>query len=90
MDEEKKQEQLEPSFLAVVMMLGGSASNYLAEAQDVEKKNERKQNLELARYVIDLLAVLEQKTAGNLDENEQKAVEIILADLRMQYVRASG
>ena len=60
MDEEKKQEQLEPSFLAIVMMLSGSAANYLAEALDEKKKAEKKKNLEMARYVIDLLGLLEE------------------------------
>ena len=90
MDEEKKTEQLEPSFLAIVMMLGGSAANYLTEARDQEKEAEKKKNLELARFVIGLLGVLEEKTAGNLEENEKTAFEAILADIRTQYLKASS
>jgi hypothetical protein len=90
MDEEKKQEQLEPSFLAIVMMLSGSAANYLAEAVDEEKKAEKKNNLEMARYVIDLLGMLEEKTAGNLDESEKKTLEVVLGEIRMQYIKISG
>jgi len=90
MDEEKKQEQLEPSFLAIVMMLSGSAANYLAEALDEKKKAEKKKNLEMARYVIDLLGLLEEKTAGNLDESEKKTLEVVLGEMRMQYIKVSG
>jgi Domain of unknown function (DUF1844) len=89
MDEEKKQEKLEPSFLAVVMMLSGSAANYLAEARNEEKKEDKQKNLELARFVIDLLGVLEEKTEGNLEESEKKTLEAILGDMRMQYIKAS-
>ena len=90
MDEEKKQDQLEPSFLSVVLMLGGSAAGYLAEARDEQKKADRQKNLELARYTIDLLGVLEEKTAGNLEENEKKTLEVVLAELRMDCIRASS
>ena len=90
MEEQKKMEQLEPSFTAVVMMLGGSAANYLVQVMKEEKKEEKKKNLDLARYTIDLLGILEQKTAGNLEENEKKTLEVVLAELRMQYIKASG
>ena len=44
----------------------------------------------MARYVIDLLGLLEEKTAGNLDENEKKTLEIVLSEMRMQYIKVSG
>jgi len=90
MNQEKKQDRLEPSFLAIVMMLSGSAANYLAEAADEQKKEEKKKNLELAQYVIDLISLLEEKTAGNLAEHEKKAIETVLADLRLQYIKVAG
>ena len=35
---------------------------------------------------IDVLAMLKEKTTGNLHEKEAKLLEGLLADLRMQYV----
>ena len=90
MDEDKNREQLEPSFLTIVMMLSGSAANYLVEALDEKKKAEKKKNLEMARCVIDLLGLLEEKTAGNLDESEKETLEVVLGEMRMQYIKVSG
>jgi hypothetical protein len=45
--------------------------------------------LTLARYFIDLIAVLEQKTKGNLDPDEASALDETLHTLRMAYVHRS-
>jgi hypothetical protein len=45
-------------------------------------------NLPAAKHAIDLLAVLESKTAGNLDAQEQALLNRALHDLRLAYVRA--
>ena len=42
---------------------------------------------ELARHYIEMLAVLEEKTRGNLDENEAKLMETSLHELRIMYVQ---
>lgn len=44
-------------------------------------------NLEAARETIDIIAMLEQKTAGNLSESEVKLVTEVLSSLRLAYVR---
>jgi hypothetical protein len=43
-------------------------------------------DLTTAKHWIDVLGMLEQKTQGNLDQQEAQMVESLLADLRMQYV----
>ena len=43
-------------------------------------------DLQTAKHWIDVLGMLEQKTQGNLDEQEAQMIENLLADLRMQYV----
>ena len=47
-------------------------------------------DLEAARYFIDVLAMLEQKTKGNLDETEQKLLASLVYDLRVAYVDAQN
>lgn len=47
-------------------------------------------NLDLAKYQIDMLALLERKTKGNLEPAEADALARTLYQLRMQYVQASG
>jgi len=46
-------------------------------------------DLEGAKYVIDLLDVLEQKTKGNLDANEAQALHTVLHNLRLTFVQVS-
>jgi hypothetical protein len=45
-------------------------------------------DLETARHLIDVLAMLEQKTRGNLDEPEQKLLASLIYDLRVAFVDA--
>ena len=52
-------------------------------------ENERpKPNLDLARHSIDLLAILQSKTKGNLTMEEQRLLENSLTELRFRYVQA--
>ena len=45
-------------------------------------------DLETARHLIDVLAMLEVKTKGNLDEAERKLLGSLIYDLRVAYVDA--
>jgi hypothetical protein len=47
-----------------------------------------KPDLDLARHSIDLLAMLHEKTRGNLTLQEQRLVENSLTELRFRYVQA--
>ena len=46
-------------------------------------------DLPSARQNLDLLAMLREKTRGNLTAEEEKLVDNLLSDLRMRYVEAS-
>ncbi len=46
-------------------------------------------HLDLARHHINMLGVLEEKTKGNLSEDEEKLLSTSLYELRMQYVQLS-
>ncbi len=45
-------------------------------------------DVETAKHLIDVLAMLETKTKGNLDEAETKLLGSLLYDLRVAYVDA--
>jgi hypothetical protein len=47
-------------------------------------------NLDAAKHVIDLHGILQEKTRGNLAPEENTLLDNMLADLRMQFVSASG
>lgn len=46
-------------------------------------------NLEQAQMLIDILTVLEEKTRGNLDDEEKKMIEESLKNLRLNFVSES-
>lgn len=77
----------EVSFISFVLSLSTSALIHLGEIEDpVTQKTEKR--LPHAKQTIDLLALLQEKTKGNLTQQEEKVIENILYDLRMRYVRA--
>ncbi|GDX63693.1 MAG: DUF1844 domain-containing protein [Ignavibacteria bacterium] len=53
-------------------------------AHPMTGKTER--NPEQASFVIDLLAILQEKTAGNLTDTESRLLDTVLRDLRLNYV----
>ncbi len=52
----------------------------------IKGEEEREPDLDLARYNIELLTSLEEKTKGNLTPEEQKLLKNTLSELRMGYV----
>jgi len=79
----------EIDFNSFIFSLSTSALIQLGEIEDPFTQKSAK-NLPLARQTIDLIAMLKEKTRGNLTPQEEKLIESILYDLRMRYVKASG
>ena len=75
-------------FATFVLSLNHSALLHLGEAPDLESGKIEK-NLPLARQTIDLIAMVEEKTKGNLTGDEERLVGQILYDLRVRYVEQS-
>lgn len=75
-------------FISLLNMLGVEAAMYLGL---IESPGEHQipVDLEAAKRMIDLLAVLQEKTAGNLAQQESAMLEAVLSDLRMQFVAMS-
>jgi len=76
------------SFAAFVMSLATTAAVHFGDVAD-PSGGATHTDLPAARQMIDILAMLEDKTRGNLSEEEQKLVETLLYELRMRYVEAS-
>ncbi len=75
----------EITFASFVFSLSTQALVHLGEIADPVDGGTRVQ-LEGARQIIDILAVLSEKTRGNLDPAESSLLESALYDLRMRYV----
>lgn len=71
-----------------VISLASAAMVHLGAAPDPET-GARAVDLPLARHTIDALGMLEEKTRGNLDAEEQKLIASVLAELRTKFVDAA-
>lgn len=89
-EESGKNESAQPeiSFTAFVLSLSTAALQHLG-VKLTEEDQDACVNLALARQTIDILEMLEKKTAGNLSEQERKLLGNVLYDLRMRFVQAS-
>ncbi len=77
-------------FSTFVLSLATSALYHMGLASDPETGSPPKPNLTLARQTIDTLAMLEEKTQGNLDAEESKLLGGVLYELRMGFVKVEG
>jgi hypothetical protein len=77
----------EVNFNSLVFSLSSSAFYNLGEIADPQT-GQRQKDLPLAKHSIDILAMLSEKTKGNLDDEEEKFLDNILAELRIRYVKA--
>lgn len=79
---------LGPAFFDLVAVLAEPVPLYLGDAPLPDGQSA--ENMEAARFHIDLLDVLRQKTAGNLSAQESAVLEDILYRLRMRFVQKRG
>jgi uncharacterized protein DUF1844 len=78
----------EMSFAGLVLSLSAGVMVHLGERPEGSAEAPEP-NLELARQTIDILELLERKTRGNLDADEQQLLGSVLHELRMKYVARS-
>jgi len=76
----------EMNFANFIFSLSTSAMYHFGDFPDpVTKKAER--NLAAARQTIDIIAMLKEKTEGNLSADEKTLIDTVLFELRMRYVK---
>ena len=80
----------ELSFTAFVVSLASTAAIHLGDLADPQTGQQLEPNLEGAAQMIEILALLEQKTRGNLTAEERQMLEQVLYELRLRFVDASG
>lgn len=73
------------SFISFVMSIASNAASALGMMEH-PVTHQREVDPELGKHWIDVLGMLQKKTAGNLTPSEKNMMEGLLADLRMQYV----
>ncbi len=77
------------SFAGLIQMLATQAAIFMSDQRDPQT-GQPLRHLDLAKHNIDLLGVLEEKTKGNLTDNEKKMLDRLLYELRMVYVSAAS
>jgi hypothetical protein len=75
-------------FHTFILSLGSSALLHLGELDSPEGDAGRT-DLPLAMHTIDVIAMLQEKTKGNLTSPEANLIESLLYDLRLRYVEKS-
>ena len=78
------------SFTAFVISLASSAAIHFGDLPDPTSGERAQINLEGASQMIEILALLEEKTRGNLTAEERQVLEQVLYELRMRFVEASN
>ncbi|MCP4449891.1 MAG: DUF1844 domain-containing protein [Planctomycetes bacterium] len=89
-DTERRAAPLPPAnFSSLVSMLGTQAfyaMGFIRASEDQEPV----QDLQMAKYNVDLLGVLQEKTKNNLSDEDHKLLDETLQQLRMAFVQASS
>jgi hypothetical protein len=75
----------EVDFNFFVLSLSSSAMMQMGVIPNPLTKKKEK-NMEIAKQTIDIIAMLENKTKGNLTQEEDQFLSSILYDLRMKFV----
>ncbi|MDR3630033.1 MAG: DUF1844 domain-containing protein [Desulfocapsaceae bacterium] len=77
----------EVTFSALTMSFSTSVLYHLGEIGD-PRTGKKEIDLDLAKHGIDTLSLLQQKTKGNLTEDEEEMLKSILYDVKMRFVKA--
>jgi len=91
MPEHQKSEQvgeMTQRFIEFVMMQAQNAALFLGQIPN-PKTGEGEVNLDLARMFIDQLAMIQEKTRGNLSNEESTVLRNALSNLQMAFVEVS-
>ncbi len=74
-------------FSSFILSLYSSGLVHLGKVED-PSTGKTGVNLDLARHTIDMIAMLEEKTRGNLNTEEQNLLKALLSEIRLNYVEA--
>jgi hypothetical protein len=78
------------SFIGFVLSLASTAAIHFGDMPDPITGERSDVNLDGAAQMIEILALIDQKTRGNLTAGERQILEQVLYELRLRFVEASG
>ena len=77
------------TFVGFVISLAHTAAVHFGDVAAPGDEGPSPVNLPAAQQMIDILALLEEKTRGNLTAEERQVIEQVLFELRMRFVGAT-
>lgn len=90
--EEKQENRADPfpkvDFSSFILSIYSSGLVQLGKVQD-PSSGKISRNMDMAKHTIDMMAMLEEKTRGNLNKDEESLVKALLSEIRLAYVEAS-
>ena len=78
----------EITFTGFILSLATTAAVHFGDIADPHTGERSEPNLHAAQQMIDIIAMLHEKTKGNLIEPEERLVDDLLYELRLRYVQA--
>jgi hypothetical protein len=76
------------TFTGFILSLATTAAVHFGDITDPNTGKRAETNLPAAAQMIELIALLQEKTRGNLIEPEERLVDDLLYELRLRYVQA--
>jgi hypothetical protein len=76
------------TFEFLILSLKAQTEMHLGMYHFGEEKDRPEPDFRIARHTIDLLAMLQEKTRGNVSIEEQRLVDNALTELRFRFVQA--
>jgi hypothetical protein len=74
-------------FSTFILSLSTSAIHHMGLGPGPDGETIGEANKPVAQHTIDTLGMLQEKTKGNLDEQEEKLLQSLLYELRMHFVK---
>jgi len=78
------------TFSGFILTLATNAAVAFGDIADPNTGERAEPNLVAAAQMIELIAMLQERTRGNLIEPEERLVDDLLYELRLRYVQAQG
>ncbi len=80
----------EITFSLFVLSLSATAEIHLGQLPSPGSDKPGPPNLREAAHLIEVIAMLKEKTVGNLEESEEQLIDAALYDLRTRYAEVAG
>lgn len=78
------------NFASFVLSLAATAAVHFGDRLEPGAHEPGEVDLQAAGQMIDILAMIEEKTRGNLTQEEQQLLEAVLYELRLRFVEVQG